>query len=156
MKQSKWQILKAKLKGLEKQCWTMYKYNSDTMVAILQEKEISVQEFLWRITAYSLCFFRPLPKLERGERERNYLSFLRSPHSCHPLSPLSVPPTSMVTSLLPRVHVLPSHHCYSTGRQRSPLVILRPFLPLPNLFSLLHAAGVILLKYKCVHATSLT
>lgn len=67
-----------------------------------------------------------------------------------------MPPTSMVISLLPRVHVLPSHHCYSTGRQRSPLVILRPFLPLPNLFSLLHAAGVILLKYKCVHVTSLT
>ena len=88
-----------------------------------------------------------------------------------------MPPTSMVISLLPRVHVLlffpsipvellarlyglgqtsPSHHCYSTGWQRSPLVILRPFLPLPSLFSLLHAAGVILLKYKCVHITSLT
>lgn len=38
MKRSKWQILKAKLKGLEKQCWTMYKCNSDTMVAILPRK----------------------------------------------------------------------------------------------------------------------
>lgn len=95
--------------------------------------------------------------------------------SCHLLSSLSTP--SMKMSLLPRGHVAPSfpsdaaellvgavssgqprpsHHCYSTGWQRSALAILCPFLPLPNLLSLLHAAGVTLLKYNRVHITSLT
>lgn len=83
----------------------------------------------------------------------------------------------MKISLLPRVHGVPffpsnaaelliriyglgqpspSHHCYSAGWQRSALVILCPFLPLPSLVSLLHAAGVILLQYNWVHITSLT
>lgn len=73
MKQSKWQILKAKLKGLEKQCWTMYKCNSDTMVAILPRKgNINSRIFFEELLPTPYVSFRPLPKLECGERETTW------------------------------------------------------------------------------------
>ena len=181
MKQSTWQTPKVKLKvvGGEKKCWTLYKCDSDTMVAILPRKRnINSGIFTKHYCLFPMFFFFFF-KDHFLNYNRMWWERERPPDfswvSCHLLNSLSMP--SMKMSLLPRGHVVPffpsnaaellvrihgsgqpspSHHCYSTGWQRSALVILCPFLPLPNLVSLLQAAGVILLKYNRVHITSLT
>lgn len=119
-----------------------------------KEKEIPIQEFLRRIIAYLLCFFRPLPKLECGKRERNHLIFLGYPHSSHLLSPSQFHHLSwwfpcrpdFISLLFPLIPswtscqgvwlgtaLCQSPLLFNKATEEFPPVILCPFLPLPIL-----------------------